>query len=449
MKVTTRTETDSLGSRKLPVDAPWGIYTARVLANYPQKGILPMPEEFLREYVRVKMVYAVVNHKHKKISKKAKEAIVKACKKLLAMNSEKFMANFPMHQIQSGGGTSANMNINEVIANFATKELWGKFGQYLVNPHDDVNCSQSSNDTFPGTTKLTVLAQVHGLHKTLKEAKKILEGLAKKFKAIKKVWRTHMQDAVVITLWDEFSGYARTVEKNIKYLHQATKVLYEINFGGTATGSKQNISKWIRKDLIKYLKKEFKLPLKQPKNYFEQNSSSGDIARFAESLSHLSRDLIKVGNDLRFLSSGPMSGINEITLPSVQAGSSIMPGKVNPSMVEALTMVCAKVIGDTQTINELTQLAQLELQQFMPWVTRAILDEMNVLNYTLPMFNQHCLKWIKPNKKHIQELLNHSFANATDYTKKYGYDKVAMAVKEALKTGKTLEEILKNSKGNK
>jgi len=185
---------------KLPIAAPRGIYTARVLHNFPQDTIPSIPEAFLRTYVRVKVVYAGLNHKHKKISKKTKDAILKTCKKLLKMKSEAFMAYFPIHQIQSGGGTSTNMNVNEVIANLATEELGGKFGQYLVSSHDDVNASQSSNDTFPGVTKLTLLSQAHDLRHELKEIKQTLSKLAKKFENIQKVGRTHLQDAVVITL---------------------------------------------------------------------------------------------------------------------------------------------------------------------------------------------------------------------------------------------------------
>lgn len=442
MKSKTRTEQDALGSYKLPADAPRGIYTARVLHNFPQKSIPSVPEEFLRIYVRVKIVYAHLNYTHKKVSKKTKDAIIKAGKKLLKMSSANFMSHFPVHQIQSGWGTSTNMNVNEVLANLATKELGGVFGQYLVNPHDDVNASQSSNDTFPGVTKLMLLSQLHNLRYELKRVEQTLSKLTKKFEKIKKVGRTHLQDAVVITLWDEFSGYARTIEKNHDYLQQAIETISEINFGGTATGSKQNISWSMRKNVINLLSKEFKLKLKQPKNYFEQNSSSGDLEYVAQTLSHLATDLIKMGNDLRFLSSGPLAGVHEIDLPAVQPGSSIMPGKVNPSVVEALTMVCAQVIGNSQTVHELTLLAQLELQQFTPWITWALYNSLDSLTHTLAVFDKHCLKWIKPNKQQIARLLDHSFAHATDYTEKYGYKAVAKAVKEALKTGKTLEEVI-------
>lgn len=444
MKKTKRTEQDALGTYQLPVDAPWWIYTARVLHNFPQKWISSIPEDFLRNYVRVKMIYAHLNQDHKKISKKERNAIIAACKKLLFMSSAHFMAHFPVHQIQSGGGTSTNMNVNEVIANLATKELGGKFGEYLVNAHDHINASQSSNDTFPWVTRVTLLQLGDELHHQLKKTKEHLHTLGKKFKDIKKVWRTHLQDAVIIMLGDEFDAYARTIEKNIDNLNDAMKVLTEVNFGWTATGSKQNITKWMRKEATKLIAKEFKLPLKQPKSYFEENSSSGDFLRFSQTLTHIATDLIKIGNDLRMLASGPMAGFHEIELPHVQPGSSIMPGKLNPSIVEALTTLCAKIIGNGQTVQQLTQMAQLELQQFMPGIARALIESTQLLTDWLEMLNHHCLKWIKANKQHIARLLEHSFANATNYSEKYGYEKVAAAVKEAMKSWRTLEEILKS-----
>ncbi len=444
--MTKRTESDSLGSYKLPVDAPRGIYTARVLDNFPQKGISAIPEDFLRVYVRVKMVYAQLNLTNKKISKKTKDAIIKAWKKILNMSSTQFMQYFPIHQIQSWWGTSTNMNVNEVLANLATKELGGKFGSYLINAHDHINASQSSNDTFPGATRLTLLQLGDELYKQLKETKNNLHKLGKKFKDIKKVGRTHLQDAVTIMLGDEFDGYARTIDKGIENLQNVMGILREVNFWWTATWSKQNITKWMRKDVIKLLAKEFKLTLKQPKSYFEENSSSGDFLRFSQMLTYVATDLIKIGNDLRMLASGPMAGFHEIELPHVQPGSSIMPGKLNPSIVEALTMLCAKVIGNGETVQQLTQMAQLELQQFMPGIARALIESTKLMTDGLDMFNHHCLKWIKANKQHIGRLLEHSFANATNYSEKYGYEKVALAVKEALKSGRTLEEILRTKK---
>ena len=290
------------------------------------------------------MVYATVNARFRKITQEYKRAIHQAGKALLKKNSEEFMSYFPIGQIQSGGGTSTNMLVNEILANEASLLLGKKYGKYIVDPHTHMNASQSSNDTFPGVMKITCLKLLVPLVKSLQTLEKTFIQQARKRKKIKKVGRTHLQDAVVVHLGDEFGAYARTIQKNRKYLQQAHKVLLEFNFGGTATGSLQNITPAIRKELIREFGKFYKKTFIQPKSYFEQNSSSGDLAFMSQTLTHLANDLIKMGNDMRLLSSGPLAGFNEYSLPAVQPGSSIMPGKVNPSVIEALTMVCARVI---------------------------------------------------------------------------------------------------------
>ncbi len=340
----TRTEKDALGKLKVPVDAPWGIYTQRVLGIYPQEDIQKVPELFLRTYIAAKMVYATVNARFRKISQETKRVIHTAGKELLKLPSAAFMAHFPISQIQSGGGTSTNMLVNEVLANEANRTLGKKYGARTVQSHDHLNASQSSNDTFPGVTKLTCLGLLDVLLEEIRALEKVMRGHARRRKDIKKVGRTHLQDAVVVRLGDEFAAYARTLAKNKKYLQDAEKVLLELNFGGTATGSLQNITTPMRKELVREMIKKFGKRFVQPASYFEQNSSSGDLALLSQSLVHLANDLIKIGNDMRLMSSGPLAGFYEYTLPVVQPGSSIMPGKVNPSVIEGLTMVCAKVV---------------------------------------------------------------------------------------------------------
>lgn len=437
-----RTEHDVLGSYKLPSDAPWGIYTQRVLDTYPQDEIARVPEAFLRLYIQAKMVYATINQCHEKIDKKIADAIHAAGKKLLELSWEEFSKFFLISQIQSGGGTSTNMMINEVIANEATVLIWWDYGDYLVDPHDHVNRSQSSNDTFPGVTKLFLILQSKVLLQALTSLKDSLSSHARVWKELKKVWRTHLQDAVVITLWEEFWAYARTVEKSLDTLRFATDRLKELNFGGTATGSLQNITPELRKDLIEKFSRMFEIDFVQPIDYFEQNSSSWDIAYFSFTLARVASDLLKMTNDLRLLGSWPLAGINEIDLPSVQPGSSIMPGKVNPSVLEAYTMVAARVIGNDQTVQTITRLAQLELQQFMPQIAWSSIDSVMMLTKAVTMLDVHCIQWITANEDRIKQLLEKSFATATDYSERLGYEVVADAVQEALHGGKSLHEIL-------
>ena len=439
----TRTEHDSLWSLKIVKDAPRGIYTQRVLNTYPQLGIQTVPESLLREYIRSKMIYATVNTRFRKMDQTSKKAIIAAGRELLALDSEAFLRFFPIGQMQSGGGTCTNMMINEVMANLASRQLGKKFGSGRISSHDHLNLSQSSNDTFPGVTKLTVLQLWNTLESLLTKNITILKNKARSRKTIKKVWRTHLQDAVVISLGDEFAAYARTLDKEKKYLQQSMQTIKELPFGGTATWSLQNITPAIRKELIREFSKVYKMKFVQAKSYFEQNSSSWDLAHVSMTLAHLASSLIKITNDLRLLSSGPLAGFAELQLPTVHPGSSIMPGKINPSVLEASTMSCAKVIGNDHTIQLLHRQAQLELQQFVPGSWFALISSLQELIATLDMLHNKCLKWIQPNKKNIHDTLEWSFAYATDYTEKLGYETVAMLVKKALKEKKNLRDLLK------
>lgn len=441
-----RTEKDALGKMVLDASLPRGIYTQRVLDTYPTGVNLAIPEIFLRTYLEAKMVYATVNGRFRIISPEKRNALQKAWKNLLKLQWWAFTDLFPVGQVQSGWWTSTNMMINEVLSNKATLLLWWKYGKYLVDPHDDCNASQSSNDTFPWVTKLVLIQMMEDLLQALYWLEKSVKKLANRWKSIKKVWRTHMQDAVVVTIWNEFGAYVRTLQKNKKYLQDAVKVLLELNFWWTATGSEQNISPAIRKELIREFSKVYKKKFVQPKSYFEQNSSSWDIAWFVQAIHHCVNDLLKIANDVRMLSSGPFAWLHEIDLPAVHPWSSIMPWKVNPSVVEAATMIIAKVHGDVQTVQFLTRQAQLELQQFMPQIAWSAINAVQWLTDALVLMDEQCFQWLKFNKKHIQSLLDHSLAQATDFTQQFGYETVADAVIESLKTWNTLQSILWSKK---
>lgn len=437
-----RTEKDSLGKIKISANAPWGIYTQRVLSAYPQDNVPKVPETFLRMYIESKMIYATVNARFRKITQAQKRAIHKGGKALLKMPSPAFMEHFPIGQIQSWWGTSTNMMINEVLANKANSLLWWTYKKRAIDAHDHLNASQSSNDTFPGVGKLVIHTMFLWLIDTVYALEKTARKHARTWKSLKKVGRTHVQDAVVITAWDEFAAYARSLQKHRFQLQDAQKTMQELNFGGTATGSLQNITLAIRKELLREYSAFYKASFVQPKSYFEQNSSSADFAYVSHILVLLANTLIKIGNDLRLLSSGPLAWFGEYVLPAVQPGSSIMPGKINPSVIEAMTMVCAQVIGHDQAINVLTRQAQLQLQQFMPGIVFPLIESMEYMTAALRMFHDICFIGILPDKKRMRQLLEGSFASATDYSEKLWYDVIAQAVHTALKTGKTLHEVL-------
>lgn len=437
-----RTEKDSIWSVKVPFDASWGVYTQRVLQTYPNSCVPKLPEEFLRTYIESKIIYSTVNGRFRKISQDQKRAISMAWKNVLKKSSEEFMNHFPISQIQSWWWTSTNMMINEVLANEATVVLWWKYGKYLVDSHDHLNASQSSNDTFPGVTKLTILKLLPNLLDEISLLEKTCKKLASRWRTIKKVGRTHLQDAVTITVWDEFWAYARSLEKNKKYILHASKALFELNFWWSATWSLQNITPAMRKEIIREFSTFYWMSFIQPKSFFEQNSSSWDLSYFSQSLAHLSNDLIKIWNDLRLLSSWPLAWFHEIDFPLVHEWSSIMPGKVNPSVIEALTMVCARVIGNDQTIQLLSRQAQLQLQQFMPGIARPLIENIQRLTKSISMFTNNCVAWITINKKRIQQSLDGSFVAATDFTELLGYEVVAQAVQEALVSWKSLHDLL-------
>lgn len=428
-----RLETDLLGSIEIPEDALYGIYTARVLENF-QISTRFVPEEFLKNYIGVKRLYAHINFKHNKIDRSKAEAVIDACDTLLAMDSIEFMQHFPIDVIQSGGGTSTNMVVNEVIANIAEVILGGKVGQYkMIHPNDDVNMSQSSNDTFPAVIKITTYFQISRLLKVLEALQTSLISKSKEFKDISKVGRTHIQEALPMTVGNEISAMVRTIEKNFKYIETVQRLLLELPLGATAIGSTQNISTQMRKDLIREISKELEVNFTRPRNYFEATNSSSDFSKISSAIASLANDLIKIGNDLRLLSSGPKAGVAEYKLPEVQAGSSIMPGKVNPSIVEAVTMVCFEVLGKDHTIQIATRSAQLQLQAFSPVIAWSTYDMLDMLSNGISTLTSKCIKGLKINKIVTERNLSSSMALATSYSEKLGYDKVAKLVKEAQK----------------
>lgn len=444
-----RVEKDSLGTLELPKDSNYGIYTARVLDNFQISGV-KIPELFLINYIKSKKCYALVHKNVKKLDSKKALAIIWACEELLKMNRESFIENFPINIFQSGGGTSTNMMVNEVIANLANEHLGETKGTYSpIHPNDHVNMSQSSNDTFPGIVKITCVMQLEKLLDEIEKTEDVLSKKAREFEKIEKVGRTHLQDALKITSGNEFSAFYQTLKKNREFLLQTKTFLLELPFGATALGSMQNISPHIRREIIALLSREFKQKFTEPLNYFESTSSSGDMNKISLTLSSLASDLIKISTDLRLLSSGPKAGLNEIVLPAVQAGSSIMPGKINPSILECLEMICFRVLGNSRTIEIATISAQLQLQAFMPIIGFSLFESFEILTNGIEMFREKCLAEIKLDRNEIKKYLDNSFVYATEYTEDLGYAKIAELVKKAYQENKNLRDLIEAEKNQK
>lgn len=443
-----RKEKDSIGDYNVEENALWGIYTQRVKDTYSKLSNEKVPYEFLVNYVRVKKVYAEANLETGKLEPAIAKAINDSCDELIHMDKDEFMSHFPINRYQAGGGTSTNMNVNEVIANIAEEKLGGKRGLYkFINPNDHVNMSQSTNDTFPGVMRITTLMQLEKLVSVVLSLKETLNNKSNEFKSIEKVGRTHLQDAVKITLGDEFGAFARTIEKDLVLIKFNIDLILELNLGGTATGSLQNITHEIRELLIDKTAKEFNINFVKPKDYFEMNSSSSDFAKVSGGVNILANDLIKMINDLRLLTSGPRAGFGEIILPEIQNGSSIMPGKVNPSILEAVEMILFKYNGLDHTINLATQNAELQLQQFQPIVGMCLYEGLDLVINSVELLDKKCISGIKVNAEKVQENLDRSFIYATDYSEKLGYKKVSELVKKAYAENLNLKKLIEeNSK---
>lgn len=408
---------------------PKGQYTQKVIENYQISNTI-VPAAFVRNYIIVKLAYAQTNHANGKLADGVFEQINANIEKLLKLGDKELSKLLPLDRFQSGGGTSTNMPINELIAFYAdTKDL---------HPNDHVNMSQSSNDTFPGVAKITFIKMLPELTKALEDTINLLEEKAHNMHDVTKVGRTHLQDALPMNVGEEFLAFTSTLSSRLKQLQQLSSICKQLALGGTAIGTKQSIDDQIRKQIIENINQHFQQEFSQPENYPAQISSSSDFLTIATTLSLLANDLIKINSDIRLLASGPRAGFNELRLPEVQAGSSIMPGKVNPSIAEALTMICLDVIGKTHTVELANLHAQLQLQQFNPIIVWNIYDSLLYLTAGLHMFNEKLLKGLVFNTKAIKKNLDYSLVRATELSEKLGYDEVAKRVKDAVENDSAL-----------
>lgn len=438
-----RIEKDSLGEVKVPVEAYYGAQTMRAVKNFPISGVR---ESFVLvdSYVFIKKAAALTNMQLKLLDKKKGNAIVKASNEIL---SGKLREQFVVDIFQAGAGTSFNMNVNEVIANRAIEILKSKRGDTkIIHPNDHVNMSQSTNDTFPTAMLLASLFEMNKLLPVIKHFENTLSGKSKEFSNVIKSGRTHLIDASPITLGQEFSGYTEIVRKHYSSIKNTSKHLSELGIGGTAVGTGLNSHINYKKLILKNLRNLTKLKLSSSPNPFEAMQSMLPFMELSSAIRNFAVDMTKICNDLRLLGSGPNTGLREIILPAVQPGSSIMPGKINPSMAEMMNMVCFQVIGNDTTVTFASQAGQLELNVMMPVIIYNILFSLEILRNALKVFDEYCVSGIKADKNRTRKYAENSISIVTALNPIIGYSKAAEIAKEAVAKEKSIIEIIKERK---
>ena len=432
-----RKEYDSIGVINVPGDKYWGASTQRS-KKYFDIGKFLVRHELIKSIAIIKKSAAIVHRNDKQIEPRIANAIVKAANEVI---QEKLNDHFPLKVWQTGSGTQTNMNVNEVIANRAIEILGGKKGtKKPVHPNDHVNKSQSTNDVFPTAMHIAIAIEAKDkLLPSLTLLNKELKKKVSKFKNIVKVGRTHLQDATPLSLGQEFSGYQSQLETSIKRIKNALNEIYFLAQGGTAVGTGINTKKNFDKKIVKEIKKITKIPFKPAKNKFAALASHDAVVNFSGTLNTTSVCLMKIANDIRFLGSGPRAGYGELILPSNEPGSSIMPGKINPTQSEAVTMVCVKVIGNHNGITIAGSQGHFELNVFKPLIAHNILQSIDLLADSSKNFALYCVKGIIADKKKIKEYLDNSLMLVTALTPHIGYDNVARIARNALKNNTSLK----------
>ena len=438
MKNKKRIEFDSIGSKKIDKNKLWGAQTQRSLENF-KIGKEKIPTELIIALGQQKKAAAEANIELGVLNKKLGSLIIAACNDIINL---KLIEEFPLVIWQTGSGTQTNMNANEVISNYIIKKLRGKIGsKEPIHPNDHVNLSQSSNDTFP--TIMHVAINELSIKELIPNLKNLIKEFHKKkkvFEKIIKIGRTHTQDATPITLGDEFSAFYTQLQSCLSRIEISQSELKYLAQGGTAVGSGINAPNKFDKVFCKYLNKLTKDNYKPAQNKFEALSSHDSLVNFSNSLKTLSISLLKIINDIRFLASGPRSGLGELTIPANEPGSSIMPGKVNPTQIEALSMVCVQVIGNSTTVDLAGSNGHFQLNTYKPVIAFNIIQSVNLLSDGIKSFNNNCLKGLKANKEIINNHLNNSLMLVTALNKSIGYDNAAKIAKKAFNENLTLKD---------
>jgi len=432
-----RIEQDTMGDIEVPSNMLWGAQTQRSLHHFHFPGeTMPMP--VVHAQVMVKKAAALTNMALGMLDKKKGKAIVAAADEALTGQWDQ---HFPLVVWQTGSGTQTNMNVNEVLANRASEILGGRRGaQRLVHENDDVNKGQSSNDTFPTAMHVAaVIALEQQLKPALKKLRRTLDKKSRAFMSIVKIGRTHLQDATPLTLGQEFSGYVAQLDHSLTHINNALPHLSELALGGTAVGTGLNAHPKFAKDVAAQLKKLTGLPFVTAPNKFEALAACDAVVHAHGSLKTLAAALMKMANDVRWLSSGPRCGIGELSIPENEPGSSIMPGKVNPTQSESMTMACCQVMGNDVAINLGGSMGNFELNVFRPMVIRNFLHSVHLLAHACENFDEHCAQGIEPNRERIAQLTNDSLMLVTALNPHIGYAKAAQIAKNAHKKGLTLK----------
>lgn len=438
-----RTDKDSLGMVKIPDNAYYGAFTGRAIKQYHVTGN-KAHINLIKSFVMIKRSAAVANMKTKAIDAKRGNAIIVACDKILSGN---YVDQFVIDMINSGAGTAFNMNVNEVISNVALEILHKKKGQYEhLHPNDHVNMSQSSNDTYPTAMHVAILLNLKDTITAIETLEKSLTKKAKEFFTFKKIGRTHLMDALPVTLGSEFTAYATAITRAKTAIIWARKELQNVAFGGTAVGTGANTPKGFRKIAIEELAKISKLALLPEKDMQYALQSKFAVANISSALRNLAVEISKIANDIRLMASGPIAGLSELGIPAVHAGSSIMPGKVNPSLAECMNMICFNIIGNDTTVSFAAQSGQFELNVMLPVMLKSILESTDMLKNFVPIFSANLIDGLTANKTKLQENIENSPVIVTLLTPKIGYQKSAELFKESLKTGKTIRELVTSKK---
>jgi len=432
-----RIEKDTFGEIKVPADKFWGAQTQRSKENF-KIGSEKMPERIVKAFAILKRSTAIANNRLGNLDSEKTEVITAVCEEIL---EGKYDDNFPLVVWQTGSGTQSNMNVNEVIANLATLLLKEKGSTQTIHPNDDVNRSQSSNDTFPTAMHVAgVLAIYEQLVPALDQLRNTLDEKAKKFNDIVKIGRTHLQDATPLTLGQEISGWVYMVDRSKEMILEATEKMRDLAIGGTAVGTGINahpqFGEVVSEEISKFTGQHFK----SSSNKFHALTSHDEITYVHGAMKALAADLMKIANDVRWLASGPRCGIGEISIPENEPGSSIMPGKVNPTQCEALTMIAAQIMGNDATIGFAASQGNFELNVFKPVIIYNFLQSVQLLSDGIQSFHDHCAVGIEPNTKTIKENLSGSLMLVTALNPYIGYENAAKIAKFAHKEGLTLKE---------
>ncbi|WP_225744935.1 class II fumarate hydratase [Marinilactibacillus sp. Marseille-P9653] len=430
-----RTERDAIGTVNIAAEKKWGAQTQRSLENFPI-GNEKIPIEVIQALGLVKKAAALTNEEISLLDTNKAEAISEVCDELVW---GMFNEEFPLSVWQTGSGTQTNMNLNEVISHIANEKRTSN----LIHPNDDVNKSQSSNDTFPTAMQIAVVLKVkERLLPILVEVKQTLKKLAETYKDTIKIGRTHLQDATPLTFGQEISGWIGMIERNEKMIEESTEMMYALPLGGTAVGTGLNAEPTFSGKAIQKIMRWTNEPFTQMENKFHGLSSKDNFVFFHGALKSLAANVMKMANDIRWLASGPRSGFSEITIPANEPGSSIMPGKVNPTQVEALTMVCVQVMGNDTTVGIAASQGNFELNVYMPVIIYNTIQSITLLADGLQSFNKRCLAGLTANEEQMRTYVDQSLMLVTALAPVLGYDTASALAKQAYEENKTLKEVV-------